>query len=285
MSTPLIASVPSSATLSSYVSPSTQSAVRPDGRWHGRVTRNDLPELGEVDLSPERRRHIASIWLGQAATEARVAGSFAVVHDALAALGANAGLVRLAARAVDDEHRHAALCEHVAGQYFGSTVGPYTPLPPHYPHHPGAPDAVRHALHVIGQCCLNETFASAYLSVAQKGATTPLVKQATRELLSDEIDHARIGWAFVHSLPEHTRAGVQDWLLALTVCNLREWRSIDLPAGDELAAHGIPPWQPTQDAITETLIGVVIPGFQHVGLDTRKLERWAAEGAEIPPVG
>lgn len=245
------------------------------------MTRTPLPPLEAVDLSDEARREIASVWLVQAATEARVATSFAIVRASLDALGADPGLVRLAARAVDDEHRHAALCEDAAGRYLGRVAGPYTPLSEQRPRHPGASPELRRALFVVGQCCLNETFASAYLDVARRGATTPLASHAVRALLSDEIDHARIGWAFVQTVPSDVRAGLQAWLLPLTVCNLREWRSIHLPSDDGLATHGIPSWSDAQTGITEALAGVVLEGFGRAGFDTRALERWARRGAPV----
>ena len=274
----------------SCASEQTRSCLRADGRWGGRATRHAAPDfeedanVGEVDaLTPEQRACVADTWHTQASTEARVAGQFAVVRDALVSLNADPGLIRLATRAVDDEHRHAALCEDVAGRYLGCVAEPYVVLPEHHPRHPSASDAVRHALYVVGQCCLNETFASAYLSTAQEHATSPLAKWALRELLSDEVDHARIGWGFMHDMPAGMNRALSEWLLPITVCNLREWRSIDLPMDDSLASHGVPPHEATQDAITDTLHGVVIPGFRHAGLDTRALERWAAAGAVIPP--
>ena len=64
--------------------------------------------------------------------------------------------------------------------------------------------------------------------------------------------------------------------LPLTVCNLREWRGIDLPEDDALAAHGVPPRELALRALDEAVSELLVPGFRHVGLDTRPLERWAA---------
>ena len=264
----------------SMSSAETLARVASDGRWRGRVTRRDLPVL-DLDLAPALREEMAAIWLLQAATEERVASSFACVERSLRALDADPALVALAARAVDDEHRHAALCEDVAGRLVGRVVGPHATLPTQRPRHPSAPEGLRHVLWVVGQCCLNETFASAYLSVAQEGATTPMISGALRELLSDEVDHARLGWAFMQSLAPELKRGLGDWLVPLTLCNLREWRHISLPDDERLAAHGIPPRYAAQRALSDALVGVVIPGFRHVGLDTRALEAWAAAGAPV----
>ncbi len=259
----------------------TRARVRADGRWGGAVTRRDLPDGADeiAALDPATRATLARIWLSQAATEYRVASSFAVIHRGLVALDADAGLVRLAARAVDDEHRHAALAEALAGRYAGRPVGPHPVLPEQRPEHATASPALKSALFVVGQCALNETFASAYLSAGYAGAKHPLAKAALRELLEDEIDHARIGWAYLSTTTPALRRELSDWLLPLTVCNLREWRRLELPAGDALAAHGVPPLEVAREALDEALADVLLPGFRRAGLDTRALERWIAAGA------
>ena len=110
-----------------HVSDVTRGHVGGEGRWAGQITRRPLPPPGESDLDeldPALRRTLAGIWLGQAATEARVATSFQLVRNGLVALCSDEGIVRLAGRAVDDEHRHAALCEELAGRYAGRPLGP-----------------------------------------------------------------------------------------------------------------------------------------------------------------
>ncbi|MEM9188797.1 MAG: hypothetical protein AAGF12_06455 [Myxococcota bacterium] len=262
----------------------TRSKVRPNGRWNGAVTQRPFPgaeEIEELDLATRRR--VAEYWLGQAASEARVAESFRSIHSSLLHLQADAGLIRLAARAVDDEHRHAALTEELACRYAGRRVGPHPVLAPQQPRHErAASETLRHALFVTGQCALNETFATAYLSAARRGAESPIARHALRELLEDEIDHSRIGWAFLAEVPVRHRAELSDWLLPLTVCNYREWQQLQLPENDALAPLGIPPAEVARTALFEALEGILLPGFRHVGLDTRDLEAWIRAGAPVP---
>ncbi len=225
------------------------------------------------------REELATIWLSQAATEARVARSFALVHESLALLGADAGLVEVSARAVEDEHRHEALCRTMAERYAGAPVVP-TPVLPFSPprHHEAKSDRDRRALWVVGQCAFNETFASAYLSLCFDRVETPLARAAIRELLSDEIDHARIGWAYLSTIDAATRATISDWLVPLAVSNLREWRKVRLAEDERLAPHGIPPAGAVEEALSHAMRDLVAPGLAHVGLDVRALERWIANG-------
>lgn len=253
-----------------------------EGRWGGRVTSRELPDATEElrELSPSVRQRLAQIWWIQASTERRVASSFAIVRDALDALEAEKPLVALAARAVDDEHRHAALCEEMAARVLGRPIDPSPDLPMQRPAHPTARDErERHALWVVGQCALNETFASAYLSTAHKGCTSPLGRAALHELLKDEIDHSRLGWAYLSTLPRDLHARISDWLVPLTVANLREWRSVAVSDDRELEPLGVPHRDAVHAALDEVVLGVLVPGFAHVGLDVRALEHWVARGA------
>jgi hypothetical protein len=255
--------------------------LSPTGRWGGRVTSRALPDATDelASLDPSLARALTQLWWMQSATELRVATSFAIVHEALGALGAEPALVALAARAVDDEHRHRALCLELAARYAGRAVEPPPALPPQQPAHAlAASEDERRALFVIGQCALNETFASAYLTTAHRGATSPLARAALHELLRDEVDHARLGWAYVSTLPAARRAAISDWLVPLTIANLREWRASAASHTEAYEAHGVPRAEAVRAALDEVVREVLVPGFAHAGLDVRGLERWARAG-------
>lgn len=258
--------------------------VSPTGRWGGKITSRPLPEAGPSleGLGREDRTLMKYVWLSQAATERRVGHSFEVVHEALRAMGADAGLVEISARAVDDELRHAELCREMASLYAGHAVGAPEELPFTHPTHPAAKsDALRRALYVVGQCAFNETFASAYLESAHASATVPLARAALRELLSDEIDHARIGWAFVSTLDEQTKSELDSWILPLAIANLREWRSLKLPEGSRsvVGAHGVPEKEAIERALLDAVESLMIPGFERFGFAVGPLKKWHAAGA------
>lgn len=258
--------------------------IRTDGRWDGRVTSRALPDAqGELDaMDPVVRRAVASVWWGQCATELRVARSFAVVHEALVGLGAEASLIALAARAVDDEHRHGALCLEVARRYDASFVDAPPDLPNQQPVHALAQsEDERRALYVLGQCALNETFASAYLSTAHQDATCSLARAGLNELLRDEIDHSRLGWAYVSTLSPALRARMSDWLVPLTLQNLREWQTSAASHEGAITEHGVPSADAVREALADVVRGVIVPGFATNGLDVRALERWVRAGMPV----
>lgn len=256
--------------------------IRRDGRWGGSVTSRPLPEDETLaQLSPMQRLTLADVWLGRAASERRVSDSFVVVRDALASLEAPEELVRLATRAIDDEMRHAELSRLVASRYAGEPLEHPARLSLSTPRHAGASERVRCILHVVGQCALNETIASAFLEAALADATAPLARAALRELLSDEIDHARIGWALLGALERTTRDEVERWLPAMAVANLRMWREAHRTYAneEELAAHGAPRVASVEKALLVAFRDLILPGFEHLGLRTAPLRAWLDAGA------
>jgi hypothetical protein len=213
-----------------------------------------------------------------------VGDSFAVIRDALAEHGGQQALVDLATRAVDDEVRHAELSRVVASRFAGRELEALPRLPAFVPEHPQASPALRRTLWVVGQCCLNETIASAVLEASLEASTGALACAALRELLSDEIDHARIGWGHVAALDAETRAALAPWLYNLTRSNVRTWRTTprDYPPAaitPLLVAHGALSAELLEGAILTALRELVIPGFAQVGLSTDRIARWVEDGA------
>ena len=255
-----------------------------NGRWGGRLTRRPLPVADpSIDaLSGDDRHDIATIWLYRAAMERRVADAFEVIRDALRRRNAAAPLVALAARAVDDEYRHTELSRVVASRFAGTELAAPKRLALEVPKHARASPELRDTLFVVGQCVLNETTASAFLEVCLAHARGALARTALQELLSDEIDHGRIGWAHLASLPEATRADVARWLLPMAFVNLRTWRehSPDDPRHRESwTLHGAPPADVTHAALVDALRTLIVPGLQDLRMRTDALERWLDDGA------
>jgi len=257
--------------------------IRADGRWQGKLTSRPLPETDETveALDEAGRAELSAVWHARAATERRVADSFVVIRDALHELGADASLVELADRAIDDEYRHAEICRVIASRYAGRDLDPPPPLELKVPRHPGASRRLELALWVVGQCCMNETIASAFLEAAVATASGPMAKGALRELLSDEIDHARLGWAFLGSLTPEERAEMGPWLFGMMRANLRMWRDSPrtYPMTEELAAQGAPSEEVVEDAIITAVRDLILPGLERFELPTEKIRAWLAEGA------
>jgi hypothetical protein len=225
----------------------------------------------EVDvLADTERSLISDIWYRRAEGERGSANTFRVVADGLAALDAEPELIALARRAVDDELRHADRCWQLACLYAGRLLATPDARPGELPSYESAPEALRHSLHVVGQCCLNETTASAFLERCLQHTRAELPHATFRELLSDEVDHARLGWAHLASprVSTETRAAIAAWLPSMIATNLRAWQARpDVPVDPVYAAHGVLPLATTNQAIAAAVDDLIIPGFRHVGIE------------------
>lgn len=256
----------------------------PSGRWGGRLTQRTLPEHDPaIDrLSTHDRKRLAETWLLRAAMERRVADSFEVIRDALVRRRSPAAFVELAVRAIDDEYRHAELSRLVASRFAGEELAAPALLPLEVPKHAGASPELRDTLFIVGQCVLNETTASAFLEVCVARAEAPLAKAALRELLSDEIDHGRIGWAHLASLDEGVRAEVARWMLPMAYLNLRLWKHespYDPSHTEVLTKHGVPPARELHEALVGALRDLIVPGLDALAMDTTSLKAWLDAGA------
>lgn len=253
------------------------------GRWGGRLTSRPLPESDPSieRLADDERATLTRVWLARAANERRVSDSFAVVVDALTALHAAPSLIKLAHRAVDDELRHAEICRYVASRFAGADLPAPDRLTLVVPPHATASEELRHTLHVVGQSCLNETIASAVLEASIATARGPLVSAALRELLSDEIDHGRLGWAYLATVPTELRAKIERWLPAIVRGNLKMWRETPRLYATSVAVveQGALPAERTEATLLGAIRDLIIPGFDRLGLSTVELRRWLELGA------
>jgi hypothetical protein len=254
------------------------------GRWGGRLTSRPLPNDDDAleQLSAPERAVLSRIWLHRAAMERRVADSFEVIRGALERRRAPEELIALSVRAVDDEYRHTELSRVVASRFAGRELPMPARLTLEVPKHASASPELRDTLFVVGQCVFNETTASAFLETCVGAARGVVARCALRELLSDEIDHGRIGWAYLASLDAGTRADVSRWLLPMAYLNLRTWKQ-ETPADPQqrevYALHGAPPAEKIHETLVEALHALIVPGLRELGMNTKPIDAWLAAGA------
>jgi hypothetical protein len=223
-----------------------------------------------IDLSADDRALVAATSERRAELELRGAAAFTVVTGELVALGAETGIVDLSARAIAEEIRHSQIYLELAERQRGERVPEPRIAPIEVPDYPDVDDEVRHVLSVVGMCSVNETMACGFLEACLEGATDPHVCAAIREILEDEVRHARIGWALLGSrrITSAHKRSVSQHLASMISAQLAGWRAqmATLPAG-EVASHGCPSAAAIERAAMSTLREVVLPGFAHVGVD------------------
>ena len=257
--------------------------MSPNGRWGGQLTSRPLPlDDREIDELPDTtRERLAGVWHARSASERRVADAFELIAEHVHALSRSSELRLLSRRAVDDELRHAELALVVASRFAGRRLEPPPRLTLIVPSHPGLPQRLVATLHVLGHCAMNETFASAFLEATLRECAAPLARAATRALLADEIEHARIGWALLSQLNQAERRELGPHLPGLVAANLTMWRTAprDSASDPVLARHGAPSAELVEAALVAAVRDLILPGLAHFDLPTETLSRWVAAGA------
>ncbi|HTQ05490.1 MAG TPA: hypothetical protein VMI54_16620 [Polyangiaceae bacterium] len=238
-------------------------------------TLRTAPDEAIDALDDELRATVGHEWLRRADVELTASSLTAKLVQGLLLDGATPEVIELATNAVGEEARHARVCHAVAERYLGRKL-PYPRARRLEEARFGdAPPAVNRLLLFVLHSCVNETLATVCLREGLKLAASTVVKAATRELLSDDLNHARMGWAHLASpaLDDTARAHVGAALPVLLRLGRDGW--LDEPrSGIDVPEHGVlgnPSFPPLLRAAFDDLI---LPGFDHVGVDTRPAREW-----------
>lgn len=240
----------------------------------------DLPDDPAIDaLAPDERALVARVWAERSAAEQRAAVIFTMIARDLLVDGAIPEVLELATRAVHDELRHVEICRQVASRYAGAPVPWPAPEPASEPAFRDAPPDLTRALHVVLDTCIAESVGATFLQVCRADAEGPLVRAALQQLLRDDIGHARIGWAHLASgrvAPRHI-AAICAALPGLLRVVRHGWftRCDELP-GRPPPGHGCATPSAIRAGVDLALRDVIVPGFEHLGMDTTAARRWLA---------
>jgi hypothetical protein len=246
------------------------------------LTRRTLPEDdASIDqLGEAERGFVADYWLRRASGELESVRGFRWIADACVGLDAGPDMIALAERAVLDEQRHGEICRRVATRYRGrELVAPVSSPHAREPLAPGDRE-LGVTLYIVESCCLSETIGAVTIEAALRDATAPLARAALRELLADEVVHARIGWAYLGApqLGGRHRNAVGERLPDLLRFMFDTWlRLVGGPTPAATRAHGCLPLENIERWIAVAIEEVALPGFAHVGVDTRAGAAYLAE--------
>jgi hypothetical protein len=145
-------------------------------------------------LSRSQRRKVAQHWAEAGRAEHASVAAFSRFASELLALGAPAGLVAEATRAMADEIHHARLCFGIASAAAGTQLSV------------GGIDvagslaevtAERVLIDTILEGCVNETICAAQAEAALTHTTEPTVRAALSQIVEDEQRHATLAWKTV----------------------------------------------------------------------------------------
>lgn len=229
-------------------------------------------------LPDSMRRNVARLWRRRATSERRAGAVFADLHRSLVAFGAARPVLELCASAVQDELRHGELCAELSRRYDAHVASPELAAPILPPEFPRREAHVAQALFAALQSSVNETLATGYMGACLDQAVGVWSREALRAILRDEVRHARIGWAVLASsrLSRDDRSNIAGTMpRLLEVCVAAWWADLEPGESAELPeGHGSLARPALIACVRETLIHVILPGLEHVGVDPTPARRW-----------
>ena len=220
-----------------------------------------LPDDPTLEAAPSGTRAlVARVWGERVRSELAAAQAFTRVAQRAIAAGLPREVQYLAARAVADEVRHAALCAALAER---AGAAPSWPSPPP-PRDAGDDTAL-----FVSSGCIQETLGSAFLQATLERAESPAARFVARALLADEVDHARIGWAWGAGLDETGKVTLGARLHGLLAACLGPWRArLDALPAAGAPAFGVLAPATIRAEMRRALEELVLPGFAHLGVPT-----------------
>jgi hypothetical protein len=249
----------------------------------------DWDALGADRLGAAGRRTVGATWRERMRQEHLAVGAFSLLARELAEVGCEPVVLSLVTRAACDEVRHAEICRRFAVALLGPRQVParFKGLPK-VPMHAGATPGARALLHVVEMCCLSETITGVYFTEMLARTTDPVAREALESLLEDEIDHGRVGWAYLaERARERSTAGLAEALPAMLTRTLRGVLGGKVPAQDDdakLEACGYLGPRAAVEVYERAVWDVILPGFETLGVEVRPARallqerRWGRAG-------
>lgn len=188
--------------------------------------------------------------------------------------------------AASDEARHRDLCARLAAKW-------------------GEPEAIDHVApkvrvgrsdmdprdrllwEMVSVCCLGETMNTSLMTRCLEVAKDEEIRTTLRELLRDEVRHARLGWAHLAAEREQGRGAFLRDVLPLMLEASVEPGFLEgenqMPWDDVLLDYGELPWAELVRIFRDTLELVVFKGLDAMGIDTSEGRAWlAAKISSVP---
>ena len=222
------------------------------------------------------RRHADRVWAARHGVETGAALRFGSLSRRLSQAGAPGALVELAARASQDETRHASRCADILRMRHAEVPPPETRLLEYAPSNLTAEQRLTYE--VVAQSCVSETESMATLVTLLDEAREETLKSVLHELARDEVQHARIGWGYLTWARERMELSFLGPLLPVMASGTAgpDLFRPALPGTDEptLYQAGVVPHSERQRVYLETLESVVIPGMNEYGVDIVPLRQW-----------
>jgi hypothetical protein len=233
-------------------------------------------------LSDRERAELSAAWHDRAASELCARDAWLRVIAALHELSADPALTAFAIGASEDELRHAELCHAAAECFAGRELPCPTSISASPPLFPAANSRLTAALQLLQHAVISVSFATAVTECSLRLASGSLARSVLVRLLSDELDHAPIGWTYLANTSDAERRSIEPYLHALVAAELRRTRAVLGPTRG-LAAHGVPAHDDVERALFGSVRESLLPGFSSFGMPAHEMWAWLRRGASTRP--
>jgi hypothetical protein len=229
-----------------------------------------LPPLADPEMSAVQRT-----WRGRMVNEHISAQVFAGLIPQLMRAGASAKRQSEAAEMIADELRHARLCAEVLWLVHGEPVAELPEIESMPQHEDAAPlEALLRNL--LSVCCLSETVAVSLISAERLASGPEAIAGVLKQILADEVRHARFGWKVVDEIAPTLSPQVRDRLsayLRVAFAHLEAHELAHLGVGPEPSpeamAIGLCDGREARRLFYDTVEGIIVPRLEAYGFEAR----------------
>ena len=243
----------------------------------------ELPDprtFAETDLCPEpaddtARAFLIDFWERRADGECTTAKAFEHVASDLHALGAHDAVQALAMTSIANEQRHTEWCTRMA-QRLGSTRDEPRVLGNKPLQLSSASERENQWLRAVYIGCVSETIAVHVLRESHRDLISPTIREANRQHLAEEINHSRLGWAFLAwaaqcgALGDDERRFIEGAMPTLFELAESTWQRGFIEADEALGGFGYFTSAHVQRGIAAATVDVILPGLQRFGIRVAK---------------
>ena len=228
------------------------------------------------DFPLAARERAAGVWAFRARAEAIASGRFVQLARDLADVNAPRVVVELTERAAEEESRHIEICMELVQALGGGITRPERP---EFRLGSDLVDKERTVLlQMVGTSCINETVSATVLAEMMRRAEPGDLHDSVQEILRDEIDHGRVGWAYLAHMAQKGDVGFVGDALPLLLDAAIEDELFDTPDPDDPDAAtmclGTLPKVERARLFHAAVSELILPGLEHFGIDARSGHLW-----------
>ncbi len=229
-------------------------------------------------MQPEVRDQLVTTWIARAVSEHEQVSRFEAYARRMELFGVAPELIERTREAAADEQRHKALCLAVVRR-FGGAEPAFEPF--EFWRKPDGREVL--LANVVATCCLMETLNAPFLALCLETAQDPEMRDVLRELLKDEINHGRLGWAYLawaRQQGEGQRLAEELPAMIVDQASPKFFTGAPHPPEPheaELARFGQLTVPQRQKIFFNTFNEVIFPGLEGNGVSTQLGRQWMAK--------